>query len=278
MLIRFVIGEVVAALCSIHDRGFVFGDLKPENILITESGHIKIADFGACRAVTADAKEFLKTSRNVLRTLRDGDWRTTAGLPPDPKYAPPLAEERENDSDDEVEMGEDTDQDTEASAAELQTEGTAAYLPPEVINGSAPNFGADAWALGCVAYFCVAGRPPIFAETNEAIMARVVRFMPVLTDNLGQSVGGASGTLPPDTPNALRSFICSLMEPDQLRRLSVDAAAKHVFFSDSGIDLYSLYRREPVELARGTVAPTPNAAWSRRQNSMIWAPMPEEYR
>ncbi|CAN0551543.1 unnamed protein product, partial [Ectocarpus sp. 8 AP-2014] len=52
---RFVVGEVVAALCSIHDNGFVFGDLKPENILITESGHIKVADFGACRPVSEAA-------------------------------------------------------------------------------------------------------------------------------------------------------------------------------------------------------------------------------
>lgn len=39
---RFVIGEVAAALLSIHDLGLCFNDLKPENILITEIGHIKV--------------------------------------------------------------------------------------------------------------------------------------------------------------------------------------------------------------------------------------------
>ena len=34
---------------SPHSLGFVFNDLKPENILITELGHIKLTDFGACR-------------------------------------------------------------------------------------------------------------------------------------------------------------------------------------------------------------------------------------
>lgn len=43
---RFVVGELVAALNSIHELGLVFVDLKPENILITESGHVKITDFG----------------------------------------------------------------------------------------------------------------------------------------------------------------------------------------------------------------------------------------
>ncbi len=49
---RFLIGEVVAALSSIHDAGFVYGDLKPENIVLTTSGHAKLADFGAVRPLT----------------------------------------------------------------------------------------------------------------------------------------------------------------------------------------------------------------------------------
>lgn len=39
---RFVLGEICAALKSIHDLGLAFNDLKPENVLITEVGHIKV--------------------------------------------------------------------------------------------------------------------------------------------------------------------------------------------------------------------------------------------
>jgi serine/threonine protein kinase len=76
---RFVIGEVVAALRSVHDAGLVFGDLKPENIVITESGHVKLTDFGACRPFTEEAREALRGSRHAVRSLRDGDWRSKAG-------------------------------------------------------------------------------------------------------------------------------------------------------------------------------------------------------
>jgi len=40
---RFIIGEVVAALNSIHELGFIYGDLKPENVLITQLGHVKVS-------------------------------------------------------------------------------------------------------------------------------------------------------------------------------------------------------------------------------------------
>lgn len=253
-----------------HDCGFVFGDLKPENILITESGHIKIADFGACRPTTADAKDILSHSRDALRTLRDGDWRAAAGLPPNPVYTLPV-EGSQSDSD--SDGGED-DLEGNNEDGEPRTEGTAAYLPPEVARGGIPDVGADAWALGCVTFLCLAGRPPIFADTDEAIMARVVHFS---LPN-AEVAGGGGASLPSEVSQASQRLVRALMEPDRAVRLSVESAARHEFFSESSVDVFSLHKQKPVELAQGTVAPTPNAAWSRRQNSMIWAPMPQEYR
>ena len=75
---RFILGEVVAALLFLHGMGFAYNDLKPENILITEVGHIKIADFGACRPYTSCAVELLDNRIKALAggtSLRNGDWR-----------------------------------------------------------------------------------------------------------------------------------------------------------------------------------------------------------
>ena len=41
-----IILQVAYALCHLHTHGVIHRDLKPENILITESGDIKVIDFG----------------------------------------------------------------------------------------------------------------------------------------------------------------------------------------------------------------------------------------
>ena len=63
-------GEAVAALSYVHGEGFVFGDVKPENLVITANGHVKLADFGACRPVSARARQVMKEQFlvDMLRT------------------------------------------------------------------------------------------------------------------------------------------------------------------------------------------------------------------
>ncbi|CAM9870614.1 unnamed protein product, partial [Phaeothamnion confervicola] len=318
---RFVVGEVMAALCSVHDAGFVYGDLKPENVLITESGHIKLTDFGACRPATAVAMRRLRESRGALARLRDGDWRAAKGLPPAEGDPGSVAFERwEDDDEEEEEEREEAgggDGGKKKAVAE-RVEGTPAYLPPEVLAGKFPDLLADAWALGCLLYQCLTGRPPFFADTEEEVWAHAVRFFGAGGCSNSQSGGGIQsggsvhgsgdggvmGELPEGTSQCARELLAVLMERDRGRRLTVEAAAGHSFFmvaalvpgggtgdgggtrrsggggggGGGGIDVFALHRGPAVPLARGAVAAAPaGAAWARRQNSMIWAPMPQEF-
>ena len=47
-LAQFYITELVLAVESVHDMGFIHRDIKPDNILIDKDGHIKLTDFGLC--------------------------------------------------------------------------------------------------------------------------------------------------------------------------------------------------------------------------------------
>jgi serine/threonine protein kinase len=251
---RFVMGEVVAALQSIHDAGFVYSDLKPENILITESGHVKLTDFGACRPFTDSAKQLMKArGRNALNELRDGDWRVAD----DARFSS-------------KEYG-------ESSAAECDVdnriEGTTAYLPPEVAMGGTPTPAADSWALGCVLYQCISGKPPILGDTDEQTVRKIVGFhlegSKVEDELFGRS---ESSAFKPKT----KALIQSLLNLDPGNRLSMLSIAQHEFFA--GIDVFTLYKGSAPALMQGSVAPSSRETkWTRRQFSSIWAPQPKAY-
>lgn len=51
---KFYCAEVVLALDTIHNMGFVHRDVKPDNMLLDKYGHLKLADFGTCMRMNKD--------------------------------------------------------------------------------------------------------------------------------------------------------------------------------------------------------------------------------
>ncbi|WP_394252586.1 Stk1 family PASTA domain-containing Ser/Thr kinase [Arthrobacter pityocampae] len=48
-----LLDAVVEGLAAAHDAGLIHRDVKPENVLLSDTGQVKIADFGLARAVSA---------------------------------------------------------------------------------------------------------------------------------------------------------------------------------------------------------------------------------
>ena len=52
-----IIIDIAYALCHLHTHGVIHRDLKPENILVTESGTIKVIDFGIAQLLAEASSE-----------------------------------------------------------------------------------------------------------------------------------------------------------------------------------------------------------------------------
>ncbi|XP_010490963.1 PREDICTED: 3-phosphoinositide-dependent protein kinase 1-like [Camelina sativa] len=115
--------------------------------------------------------------------------------------------------------------------------GTAAYVPPEVLNSSPATFGNDLWALGCTLYQMLSGTSP-FKDASEwlifqRIIARDIKF-------------------PNHFSEAARDLIDRLLDPDPSRRPGASsegytALKEHPFFT--GVDWKNLRSQTPPKLA-----------------------------
>lgn len=63
-----VMSEVASALVSAHQSGVVHRDIKPGNILVSNTGQVKVADFGIARALGAGVEKSLTQTGAVMGT------------------------------------------------------------------------------------------------------------------------------------------------------------------------------------------------------------------
>ncbi|XP_009600849.1 3-phosphoinositide-dependent protein kinase 2-like [Nicotiana tabacum] len=136
--------------------------------------------------------------------------------------------------------------------------GTAAYVPPEVLNSSPATFGNDLWALGCTLYQMLSGTSP-FKDASEwlifqRIIARDIRF-------------------PNYFSNEARDLIDQLLDIDPSRRPGAGpdgytSLKNHPFFN--GVDWEKLRSQTPPKLAMEPKAPSTHSSGDEQDPS--WNP------
>ncbi|KAJ8433305.1 hypothetical protein Cgig2_012873 [Carnegiea gigantea] len=132
--------------------------------------------------------------------------------------------------------------------------GTAAYVPPEVLNSSPATFGNDLWALGCTLYQMLSGTSP-FKDSSEwlifqKIIARDLKFPDYFSEEARDLIDRLLSIDPSKRPGA---------GPEGYAELK-----NHPFFN--GVDWANLRSQTPPKLAKepGNASPGDHSSdpWS----------------
>ncbi len=136
---------VVRALVCAHEHQIIHRDLKPENIFITNTGSIKVLDFGI-------AKSILEPSASLAQA---------AGTPPPTTSTTDIILAQ-------VDMTLD--------GAVL---GTMPYMSPEQWSGDTVDARSDIWAVGIMLYEMVVGKHPLAPLQGRQMMVTAIQEQPM---------------------------------------------------------------------------------------------------
>ncbi|WP_338865609.1 serine/threonine-protein kinase [Myxococcus stipitatus] len=172
-----LMSPVLRALSCAHAHQIVHRDLKPENIIVTDSGTIKVLDFGIAKVIQGDEPRGEMAPRSLLEGLRL--------LPSQGKQ-------------------DDAPQLTRQGALM----GTLPYMSPEQWgNGIPVDHRTDIWAVGIMLFRMLTGRHPLEPLRGPQLMvtAHLDEPMPLIRSVL------------PDVPVELASAIdrCLLKHKEQ---------------------------------------------------------------
>ena len=255
---RHFVAELVMAIASVHDLGYIHRDMKPDNVLLDWDGHIKLTDLGLCKKVD----ESLTVSSSVTAASTNDPSQPPAANAPLVAEAPANvhAEEAQRQQAAGVAMPAENTSTTAADANSVSvassdarvgavgaaapppfrphhreremaysTVGTPDYIAPEVLVQRGYGKDCDWWSLGVIMYECLVGYCPFYADEPVITCRKILRWQ--------QHLEIPANVVSKVSPECI-DFLLQLLT-DSSRRIGkggVEEIKRHPWFADLNWD------------------------------------------
>ncbi|KAG7390757.1 hypothetical protein PHYPSEUDO_006876 [Phytophthora pseudosyringae] len=213
---RFYAAEMVLAIQSVHDLGYIHRDMKPDNVLLDAHGHLKLTDLGLCKKMDSRV-DLLPVSQHAMNPEQAAAAAAAAatrggggGNSVDASRSKPFSRNRQ---------------------VAFSTVGTPDYIAPEVLAQKGYGKECDWWSMGVILYECLVGYPPFYADEPVQTCRKIV--------NWKQSFGfppEAVARLSPQCMDFIRRLVCNA--ENRLGTGSVEEIKRHPWFN--GVDWSTL--------------------------------------
>lgn len=258
---RQYMAEMVMAVASVHELGYIHRDLKPDNILLDWDGHLKLSDMGLCKKVDLEDSPLLYDGSSISVHASPADGAGACNRAPSPSHphhhhhyhhphcAPHLptssASSRRPSTPPPPLVTPTRDRKLAYS-----TVGTPDYIAPEVLMQKGYGRECDWWSLGVIMYECLVGYTPFYADEPVMTCRKILRWQ----QHLEVPAEVRSRVSP-----ACLDFMHSLIAPAERRlgRNGLEEIKAHPWFATSGLEWEGLkeleapYRPEGSEVLRG---------------------------
>ncbi|KAG7710672.1 hypothetical protein KL950_001585 [Ogataea haglerorum] len=163
-LSKYYFVQLIDAVEFIHSKGIIHRDLKPENVLLNHEWKLMITDFGAAKILSQEEMANGHSTQPIDEIGREMSNQSNSG----------------------------------------SFVGTAEYVSPELLKYNICGFECDLWALGCILYQFIVGKPPFKGPTEYLTFEKIISLDYSFPQNY---------FVPPEIEQVVRSLL--VVEPEK---------------------------------------------------------------